>query len=238
MKREEDALHFASCRDLSYVDYHQGAEPKKQAIAIEVMTPLYLDGVRVSTLISSPEDVDVLAAGYCLAEGKVADGRTVSDVSLHEEAVWVTTKEGVIQTPKDEPFTPISAPQLCSYGGLLDSLSTAHHASHGVHEGALVVNDKILVYTEDIGRHNVLDRLRGFVELGHIDVSQAVLVFRGRVPQSVIEKVHGLGVRLLASRALPTSLGVALAEKYGITVVCGLRPDSFKVFAHGERIMW
>lgn len=85
MEREEDALHFASCRDLSYVDYHQGAEPKKQAIAIEVMTPLYLDGVRVSTLISSPEDVDVLAAGYCLAEGKVAGGRVLSDVSLHDD---------------------------------------------------------------------------------------------------------------------------------------------------------
>lgn len=137
MEREEDALHFASCRDLSYVDYHQGAEPKKQAIAIEVMTPLYLDGVRVSTLISSPEDVDVLAAGYCLAEGKVAGGRVLSDVSLHDGAAWVTTREGVVEAPRDEPFNPISAQQLCSYGGLLDSLSTAHHASHGVHEGAL-----------------------------------------------------------------------------------------------------
>ena len=104
---------------------------------------------------------------------------------------------------------PITANRLCSYGGLLDSLSTAHHASHGVHEGALVQGDEVLIYTEDIGRHNVLDRLRGFVELQHIDVSQAVLVFSGRVPQSVIEKVHGMGVRFLASRALPTSLGVS-----------------------------
>lgn len=215
-----------------------GGGAQKQAIAIEVMTPLYLDGVRVSTLISSPEDVDVLAVGYCLAEGKVAGGRVLSDVSLHDGEAWVTTREGVREAPQDEPFNPISAQQLCSYGGLLDSLSTAHHASHGVHEGALVKGDEILVYTEDIGRHNVLDRLRGFVEMNHIDVSQAVLVFSGRVPQSVIEKVHGLGVRFLASRALPTSLGVALAEKYGITVVCGLRPDSFKVFAHGERIIW
>ena len=88
-----------------------------------------------------------------------------------------------------------------------------------------------------IGRHNVLDRLRGFVELRHIDVSQAVLVFSGRVPQSVIEKVHGLGDRFLASRALPTSLGVSLAEQYQITLACGLRPDSFKIFAHPERVL-
>lgn len=238
METEKEKLHFASCRELSYLDYHQGAVQKKQAIAVEVMTPLYLDGSQISTLISSPEDIDILAAGYCLAEGKLADDRVLSDVRLHDGAAFVTSKAGSRPAPKMDTFEPISAQRLCSYGGLLDSLSTAHHASHGVHEGALVVGDEILVYTEDIGRHNVLDRLRGFVEMDHIDVSQAVLVFSGRVPQSVIEKVHGLGVRFLASRALPTSLGIALAEKYGITVVCGLRPDSFKVFAHGERIAW
>lgn len=230
-------LHFSSCRELPYIDYHQGAVERKQSIAVEVMTPLYLDGQRISTLVSSPEDVDILAAGYCLAEGKVPAGRKLVHVCLHDEAAWVTTETGAAAVPEKAPFVPITANRLCSYGGLLDSLSTAHHASHGVHEGALVQGNQVLVYTEDIGRHNVLDRLRGFVELQHIDVSQAVLVFSGRVPQSVIEKVHGLGVRFLASRALPTSLGVALAEKYNITLACGLRPDSFKVFAHKERIV-
>jgi FdhD protein len=164
-------------------------------------------------------------------------GRKRAGVCLHDGAAWVTTETGTARAVEKPPFVPITAEKLCSYGGLLDSLSTAHHASHGVHEGALVQGDEVLVYTEDIGRHNVLDRLRGFVELQHIDVSQAVLVFSGRVPQSVIEKVHGLGVRFLASRALPTSLGVSLAEQYQITLACGLRPDSFKIFAHPERVL-
>ncbi len=233
----QNDLHFSSCRELPYIDYYQGAAAKKQSIAVEVMTPLYLDGRCISTLISSPEDVDILAAGYCLAEGKVPAGRKVASVFRDDGAIWVTTTAGEPFRSAAPPFVAITAEQICSYGGLLDSLSTAHHASHGVHEGALVQGNQVLVYTEDIGRHNVLDRLRGFVELQHIDVSQAVLVFSGRVPQSVIEKVHGLGVRFLASRALPTSLGVALAEKYNITLACGLRPDSFKVFAHKERIV-
>ena len=202
---------------------------KNQSIAVEVTTPVWLDGKRVGTLISSPEDLEALAVGYCLAEGKVPGGRKVASVSRDDGAIWVTTTAGEPFRSAAPPFVTITAEQICSYGGLLDSLSTAHHASHGVHEGALVQGNQVLVYTEDIGRHNVLDRLRG--------VSQAVLVFSGRVPQSVIEKVHGLGVRFLASRALPTSLGVALAEKYNITLACGLRPDSFKVFAHKERIV-
>lgn len=232
-----DDLHFSSCREQPYIDYYQGAAAKKQSIAVEVMTPLYLDGRCISTLISSPEDIDVLAVGYCLAEAKIPAGRKLAGVCLHDGAAWVTTETGTARAVEKPPFVPITAEKLCSYGGLLDSLSTAHHASHGVHEGALVQGDEVLVYTEDIGRHNVLDRLRGFVELQHIDVSQAVLVFSGRVPQSVIEKVHGLGVRFLASRALPTSLGVSLAEQYQITLACGLRPDSFKIFAHPERVL-
>lgn len=233
----QNDLYFSSCRELPYIDYYQGAAAKKQSIAVEVMTPLYLDGRCISTLISSPEDIDVLAVGYCLAEGKIPAGRKLAGVCLHDGAAWVTTETGTARAAEKPPFVPITAEQLCSYGGLLDSLSTAHHVSHGVHEGALVQGDEVLVYTEDIGRHNVLDRLRGFVELQHIDVSQAVLVFSGRVPQSVIEKVHGLGVRFLASRALPTSLGVSLAEQYQITLACGLRPDSFKIFAHPKRVL-
>lgn len=237
MDYDKKDLHFSSCRELPYIDYHQGAVERKQSIAVEVMTPLYLDGQRISTLVSSPEDVDILAAGYCLAEGKVPGGRKVASVSRDDGAIWVTTTAGEPFRSAAPPFVAITAEQICSYGGLLDSLSTAHHASHGVHEGALVQGDEVLIYTEDIGRHNVLDRLRGFVELQHIDVSQAVLVFSGRVPQSVIEKVHGMGVRFLASRALPTSLGVSLAKQYGITLACGLRPDSFKIFAHPERVL-
>ena len=97
-------------------------------------------------------------------------------------------------------------------------------------------NGEVLAYAEDIGRHNVLDRLRGIVEDKKIDVSDVMLIFSGRVPQSVISKVHGMGVHLIASRALPSALGLKLANEYGITVVCGLRPDSFRLYTHPERV--
>ena len=69
-----------------------------------------------------------------------------------------------------------------------------------------------------------------------IDVSDVMLIFSGRVPQSVITKVHGMGLHLIASRALSSVLGLELADKFGITVICGLRPDSFRLYTHKERI--
>lgn len=231
---------FSACQEHEYGVYENGQLKKAvQAIAVEVTTPVVVHGKVVGTLVSSPQDLLHLAAGYALAEGHIPAGEVVTGVTLQHGQAIVATKAAPLSPADTEAVTPlqVKASQVCIYGGLLDSLSAAHHTSHGVHEGALVVGDKILAYAEDIGRHNVLDRLRGTIALEHLDVSQAVLVFSGRVPQSVITKVYHMGVRFLASRALPTSLGIALAKEYGITLVCGLRPDTFKVFCHGERLI-
>ena len=109
MKMNRDDLHFSSCRELPYIDYYQGAAAKKQSIAVEVMTPLYLDGRCISSLISSPEDIDVLAVGYCLAEEKIPAGRKLAGVCLHDGAAWVTTETGTARAVEKPPFAPITA---------------------------------------------------------------------------------------------------------------------------------
>lgn len=238
----EENFVFSPCSDMTYTEYTQGREKSEiRPIAEETATALFLNGKQVTTLISSPHDMMPLAVGYCLAEGLMPENSAIQSTRMEDGAVYVEAVSGpaiekAAAASSAAAFTPIAASALCRCGGLLDSLSAAHHSSHGVHEGALVRDGKILAYTEDIGRHNVLDRLRGLVALQSINVFQAVLIFSGRVPQSVITKVHGIGVPVIASRALPTTLGISLAETYGITLVCGLRPDSFRLFTHHERI--
>lgn len=232
-------IHFSPLTELTYTVCVAGKPVQaRQEMAVEVETDVYVNRQKAGKLISSPHELDSLAVGYCLAEGKIRDGETIGTVRIQNGSAYVQTVPVTEVAKKDRPFRPVAAVQLCAYGTLLDGLSTAHHRSHGVHEGALVVGNTVLAYAEDIGRHNVLDRLRGLVVLHGIDVSQAVLVFSGRVPQSVITKVHSMGVKVLASRALPTSLGITLADSFGITVICGLRPDTFRLLTHGERIQW
>ncbi len=237
MFKQSEYVHFSPCTEITYTACREGkAVTETQAIAIEVETPVYVNRQQVGTLISSPHELESLAVGYCLAEGKIKVGETIGTVRIQGGNAFIQT---VPMTQHDEqvvPFTPVAASQICQYGTLLDSFSEAHHQSHGVHEGALVVGNQILAYAEDIGRHNVLDRLCGLVVLHNIDIRQAVLVFSGRVPQSVITKVDGMGVQVIASRALPTSLGISLAQQFGITLICGLRPDTFRLIAHPERI--
>lgn len=202
----------------------------------EVEWDLWLNGRCVRHMTSSPHELDVLAVGYCLQQGLIEDGQAIR--AFYETRGVSVAVVGVKQAlASSRKAMTVTAERLCSYGTLLDELSAAHHVTHGVHEGALVQDGIVLAYAEDVSRYNVLDRLVGEVYLRDIDPSQAVLVFSGRVPQQVAEKASSLGVSCIASRAMATSAGIEAAARLGLTLVCALRSDSFRVFAHEERII-
>ena len=227
----------SSCREYPCLLYRKGGtEAAPAMISDEIAWELWLNDRCVSHMTSSPHELDVLAVGYCRQQGLIKDGQAVR--AFYENRGVSVAVVGIKPTlaSKRRPMT-VTAERLCSYGTLLDELSAAHHMTHGVHEGALVQDGVVLAYAEDVSRYNVLDRLAGEVYLRNIDTSQAVLVFSGRVPQQVAEKTSALGVSCIASRAMATSAGIEAAARLGLTLVCALRSDSFRVFAHEERIL-
>lgn len=228
---------ISSCREYPCLLYRKGGtEAASAMISDEIAWELWLNDRCVSHMTSSPHELDVLAVGYCRQQGLIKDGQAVR--AFYENRGVSVAVVGIKPTlaSKRRPMT-VTAERLCSYGTLLDELSAAHHMTHGVHEGALVQDGVVLAYAEDVSRYNVLDRLAGEVYLRNIDTSQAVLVFSGRVPQQVAEKTSALGVSCIASRAMATSAGIEAAARLGLTLVCALRSDSFRVFAHEERII-
>lgn len=227
----------SSCHEYPCRLYRNGySEESSAMISDEIVWDLWLNGHCVRHMTSSPHELDVLAVGYCLQQGLIKDGQAVR--AFYENRGVSVAVVGIKPTlaSKRRPMT-VTVERLCSYGTLLDELSAAHHMTHGVHEGALVQDGVVLAYAEDVSRYNVLDRLAGEVYLRNIDTSQAVLVFSGRVPQQVAEKASVLGVSCIASRAMATSAGIEAAARLGLTLVCALRSDSFRVFAHEERII-
>lgn len=227
-----------------------------QSLGHVIASPHHLDELGLGYClaegyIQSPDevaaiDVDATSHRITLRRTSIAtatmqrrNSSSIFDTTAKSVSIGSTTlrsASNINGTTKSSPHWSVTSEEICSYGTLLDSITKAHHISHGVHEGAIVKAGRVLAYAEDVGRHNVLDRLLGIVAKKHIDTTDTLLIFSGRVPDSVIRKVHRIGCPILCSRAMPTELGITLAETYGITLVNKLRPTEFLVFAHPERI--
>lgn len=118
----------------------------------------------------------------------------------------------------------------------LDRLSTLFHATGGVHNGALTDGKQIVCFRQDIGRHNVFDRLYGFCLRNEIDTSSKALIFSGRISSEIVLKVAKMDISIIIARSAPTSLALELAEDLGITVVGFARSDRMNLYTHPHRV--
>lgn len=108
--------------------------------------------------------------------------------------------------------------------------SKLHKTTFGTHSCYLAVAGEVLFSSEDISRHNALDKAVGYAALHHITPSECMLFTTGRVPVDMVRKVITAGFPVLVTKAVPTKEAVETAEKYGLTLICKAWPDQFEVF--------
>lgn len=94
-----------------------------------------------------------------------------------------------------------------------------------------------LVSAEDIGRHNSVDKAIGGAMKKGIDFTTVWLAVSGRLPADMVFKAVVAGIPLIASVSAPTSAGVSIGEKTGVTVVGFARDERFNCYCHPDRII-
>ncbi|HEY3483314.1 MAG TPA: formate dehydrogenase accessory sulfurtransferase FdhD [Streptomyces sp.] len=125
--------------------------------------------------------------------------------------------------------------------GLPDALRSAQgvfEVTGGLHAAGLFTADGSLVATrEDVGRHNAVDKLVGWGVLGaRLPLSGTVLMVSGRCGYEIVQKAVAAGIPVVASVSAPSSLAVAVAEDFGVTLVGFLRGGRCNVYAGRERL--
>jgi len=110
-----------------------------------------------------------------------------------------------------------------SHGGI-------HSAAVGDREGNL------LLFAEDIGRHNTLDRIAGEALFKGVDLAGKILVTSGRVSTEMAAKCVRLGITLIASRTSATDMAVRICDEAGIPLIGYVRGSKFTVYAHHGRL--
>lgn len=116
-------------------------------------------------------------------------------------------------------------------------MSLAYKATGGIHSAALWDGVNILIFAEDLGRHNAIDKIFGYTLLNDISTRDKVILTSGRISSEILVKAVKRDVPVVISRNAPTSLSVNLAVHLGITIVGFVRGGRLNVYTHRDRIL-
>jgi len=243
-----------------WLEYRGGWESVPGEIIEETLVTLYVNGRDVATIMCTPKDQGWLALGFLKNEGLLSDLGEVELLFLSRDGccadVWlnrpfrkpdreiITSGCGGGITFDDpsidlDPVTEdlrLEPETLFPLFNALHQRDSLHARARGVHAAGLSDAREILVMVEDVGRHNTIDKLVGAcLELG-IEPRGRILLATGRVSSEMLRKGARMGCPIIASRNSPTSMSVAMARAWNITLVGYVRQGSMRVYAHPERL--
>ena len=242
------------------------AEPRTVSTAREFPLTIMLNGEQLVTVLCSPDHLEALAVGFLHSEGIIRTTEEITGMSVDAELGIVRIRTAEDKNAEGKLFMKRVLTTGCgrgmafySYADLdrkkkvtsnlrvtpaevlalsrrFQGASDLYRDTHGVHSAALCDNRAILVFAEDIGRHNAVDKVLGRCLREGIPVADRILMTSGRISSEILFKAAGNNVPLLVSKSAPTDMGVELAQELGMTLIGFVRGGGMNVYAGVERI--
>ncbi len=135
-----------------------------------------------------------------------------------------------------ESKTEISASQVFAIMREFQHRSEVFKNTGGVHSAALTDGERLLIFAEDIGRHNAIDKIFGQCLWENATTEDRVIVTSGRVSSEILFKVAKRNIPIIISRSAPTDLAVDTASDLGITLIGFVRGKRMNVYANSWRV--
>ncbi|MEO1748483.1 MAG: formate dehydrogenase accessory sulfurtransferase FdhD [Pseudomonadota bacterium] len=235
-------------------------------VVTEKPLTLYLNGQEVVTMMTIGDHPDLLAVGYLKNQNMLRDDDVITAIDHdHELDVVVVRTEretdyeavmrkkvrtsgcaqGTIFGDILDGFdnirlttdTTISTSQLMSLSKAINTTPSLYLKAGAIHGCVLATPDAPLVYVEDVGRHNAVDKIAGWMHLNEVSGHDKVFYTTGRLTSEMVIKTVLMGIPILVSRSGFTAWGVELARKAGLTLIGRMRGKRFTLLSGQARLV-
>jgi len=218
---------------------------------------LLVNGRHMMTAMMTPADLEDFVTGFLFTEQVIKDPEEIESVRVEKNRISViTTNLFRVVGPKktilsgcggstsyiDSEKLPnirsdFSVGSECIADLIKHTLaSELHQLTGGIHVVALAGAEGIITVSEDIGRHNALDRVIGYGLRNGIDFSRTFILVSGRVSSEMARKCLIANIPIIASWGATTTLALEVAVKNGLTIVGFVRGSKMNVYTHTKRV--
>jgi len=245
----------------------QGRSQDEDIITTEFALTIILNNQELVTLLCSPTDLKYLAIGFLSSEGLLKSKDEIKKIVVDDQrgVVRVETEEDkglasellfkrlitsgcgrgasfysaadAKNQAKVESQIRISAPQVFALVKEFQHRSQVYKTTGGVHSAALCDTKTILVFSEDIGRHNAIDKIFGECMLTDLPTEDHIIITSGRISSEILLKVARRNIPILISKSAPTNLGIRLAADLGVTLIGFVRGKRMNVYTDSWRVV-
>ena len=250
-------------RSVSGVD-HTGAEVAINVVEERPLT-IFLNRQEIVTAMTIGDYPAYLALGFLRNQGMLRPDEEITGVNYDEEleTVVVRTKRATDYEDKMQrktrtsgcavgtvfgdmmegladvslPETPVRTSDLYALAAKINRTPSLYLEAGAIHGTVLCRGDRPLVYMEDVGRHNAVDKIAGWMLSEGVGAEDKVLYTTGRLTSEMVIKTAMMGIPVLASRSGFTAWGVEIAQQVNLTLIGRMRGQRFTCLAGEGRLI-
>ena len=246
---------------------NESGENIKLPVVKEIPLTIYLNKQEIVTAMTLGDMPDLLAVGYLLNQNMIKKDDIISGIDYDKDlqVVIVRTERKTNYEKKMEKKIRTSGCAVGTvYGDIMDDFSSVdldtktkiktswiytiskkvntrpslYLKAGALHGCVLCQKDSPLIYVEDVGRHNAVDKIAGWMFLNKEDANNKIFYTTGRLTSEMVIKTVQMGIPILISRSGFTESGVKLAREAGLTLI-GRAKGKRMIIANGvDRVIF
>jgi FdhD protein len=226
---------------------------------------IYLNSREIVTAMTIGDYPEYLALGFLKNQGMLANGEDVTGVDYDEEVETVVVRTASATTYEDKlqkktrtsgcavgtvfgdmmeglsevtlPQTPVKTSDLYALASHINRTPSLYLTAGAIHGTVLCQGNRPLVYMEDVGRHNAVDKIAGWMLSENIPADDKILYTTGRLTSEMVIKTALMGIPTLASRSGFTAWGVEIANQVGLTLIGRMKGQRFVCLSGEHRLL-